>query len=251
MKRTVSLSDNNDSERETPQIPSLYENYSQWKGWVASEGAGNFAATFAAEFRRAQVAAGARILDIGFGGGEFLDWARAQGYRVVGTELLPALVDAVRERGHEAYCGTLAELAGGFAEPFDVVTFWDVLEHLPKREIVEYLMLIRSLLRPGGRLIARCPNCASTAGMVNYANDLTHETMLSCGAAGQLALLTGYTVVYAGNAARGQSGPQPPVKRTFRLLAHSIRDILELVFGVIYFGRRVPLDAEITFILRY
>ena len=66
----------------------LYHGYTQWKGWR-----GEFATTdrearyYAAEL--ADVAlAGRRVLELGFGNGNFLAWAREQGAQVTGTEVL-------------------------------------------------------------------------------------------------------------------------------------------------------------------
>ena len=38
-----------------------------------------------------------RLLEVGFGEGCLLDWAKARGYDVSGNELLPSMVEAARE----------------------------------------------------------------------------------------------------------------------------------------------------------
>ena len=100
---------------------------------------------------------GARVLDVGCSSGAFLEVAAGRGAEAVGVEVGEATAAAARERGLDVRTGTLEQALAGLAgENFDVVTFWDVLEHLddPRRE----LGLARRLLAPDGRVAATMPN---------------------------------------------------------------------------------------------
>lgn len=100
-----------------------------------------------------------RLLDVGCATGEFLLAARARGWQVYGVESSPiGAATAARVTRGEVHSGTLdtANYPNGY---FDVVTMWDVIEHLqsPRR----YLQRIAEILRPGGLLSITTPNIRS------------------------------------------------------------------------------------------
>lgn len=97
-----------------------------------------------------------RLLDVGAAAGAFLETAAAAGWEATGVELGAASAAAARARGLDVRTGTLDEAAPGLDGGFDLVTFWDVLEHLrdPRRE----LAAARELLPPGARIAATMPN---------------------------------------------------------------------------------------------
>jgi len=106
-------------------------------------------------------APGSRLLDVGCAGGAFLVAARDAGYDVVGVE--PSHWMAAfgrRTYGLDIRDKILTE--GMFPEhSFDVITLWDVIEHLPDPRAT--LELIRSLLKPGGYLFVNYPDIGSFA----------------------------------------------------------------------------------------
>jgi SAM-dependent methyltransferase len=102
------------------------------------------------------VAGPGRILDVGCATGNFLDAMRAAGWRAQGVEPSVEAAAYARERlGLDVLTGRLedAALPSG---AFDVVTLWDVLEHVhePRATLAE----AARLLRPGGALILGLPN---------------------------------------------------------------------------------------------
>jgi SAM-dependent methyltransferase len=108
--------------------------------------------------RAGGVGPGARVLDVGAASGAWLEVALSAGAReAIGVEIGAAMSAGARERGLDVRTGTLAEVIDGLGDSrFDLITFWDVLEHLrdPRRE----LGLARGLLAPGGRVAATFPN---------------------------------------------------------------------------------------------
>jgi SAM-dependent methyltransferase len=78
---------------------------------------------------------------------------------VYGVELNGAVAQAAREQHQlEVFAGTLEE-AGYPAKMFDVVTLWDVLEHL--HDPAATLREIHRILKDDGILVVRVPNLAS------------------------------------------------------------------------------------------
>lgn len=96
------------------------------------------------------------VLEIGCGDGIFLDACASRGIVVTGLELSPAAASAARGRGHEVMVGTVEELAGGYAEVFDAVCAFQVLEHLAEPGL--FLRQVMQMLKPGGHLILAVPN---------------------------------------------------------------------------------------------
>ncbi len=95
-------------------------------------------------------AGGRDLLDVGAYIGVFVEVAQAAGWRAQGIEPSAWAASIAQSRGLDVRAGTLdsPDLA---AESFDVVTLWDVIEHLadPATE----LQRARALLRPGGWLV--------------------------------------------------------------------------------------------------
>jgi 2-polyprenyl-3-methyl-5-hydroxy-6-metoxy-1,4-benzoquinol methylase len=102
--------------------------------------------------------AGARLLDVGSGAGAFLQWATAAGWDAVGIDPDPKAVQTVKERGLQAYEGTV-ETIRGHVSAFDAVTLSHVLEHVHDPRAL--LSGIRDLLKPGGLLWLDTPNIAA------------------------------------------------------------------------------------------
>lgn len=91
-----------------------------------------------------------RALDVGCAAGYFLDVLAEAGWSVRGVEPSASAARVAAERHGEAILhGTLADL--GPQERFDLITLWDVLEHLP--DPVAALRQARARLAPGGTLL--------------------------------------------------------------------------------------------------
>ena len=99
------------------------------------------------------------LLDIGCGTGNFLAAARDAGYGVTGIELDRNAARFARERLglQRVFPLTIAEFAEQHVEErFDVVTFFEVLEH--QAAPVEFLRKVKACVRPGGAIALSVPN---------------------------------------------------------------------------------------------
>jgi SAM-dependent methyltransferase len=98
-----------------------------------------------------------RLLDVGAGDGNFLGHMTRAGWQAEGTELSAdsARLAARRAGPSRIHVGALEDLELEEAA-YDLVTLWDVLEHLYRP--LEALRKARTLLRPGGVLLVSVPN---------------------------------------------------------------------------------------------
>jgi SAM-dependent methyltransferase len=120
--------------------------------------------TYARELDRLERHVGGRdLLDVGCYSGFFLELARARGYRVKGLEPSRWAVEHARaELGLDVFHGP-AE-AFETSDRFDLVTMWDVIEHLT--DPVATLQKLHGLLRPGGVLAFTTHNLDSLSARV-------------------------------------------------------------------------------------
>jgi SAM-dependent methyltransferase len=107
---------------------------------------------------------GKRILDVGCAGGAFLVAAREAGFDVHGIEPSYWLSDYGRKNyGLDVRQGILEP--GAFPDAsFDVITVWDVIEHVPDPHSL--LQTIHAALKPDGYLWLSYPDAGSTAARV-------------------------------------------------------------------------------------
>ena len=226
----------------------LYSGYSDWKDWHGEFSPSDREARYFAAELSGIVLAGKRMLEIGFGNGSFLAWAKAQGADVVGTEIDAPMVERARVKGFDAQPASLVALAAA-GQRFDLVVAFDVFEHWDKAELVENLKQIAALLRPGGLVLARFPNGQSPFGRVHQYGDLTHQTVLSASSVAQLARLTGFTLVRVRNAC------SVPVRSDFfSVLKHHWRRLQRARFerrlAKLYGFGRLAFDPNLCALLR-
>ena len=103
---------------------------------------------------------GGPLLDVGCATGDFLHMMRRMGpWKVQGVEVSTGAAQQAREcYGLNVCAGELADAAYPDSH-FDVITIWDVMEHVhdPARTLQE----MHRILKPGGLAIIRVPNIAT------------------------------------------------------------------------------------------
>lgn len=106
----------------------------------------------------------ARVLDVGCGAGAFMAVAKSLGYQVEGIDISEASAQMCRSQGLEARAGDF--LTEEYSEKFDLITMWDVVEHL--RDPASFLERARSLLSERGYVVAIIPGFgALSVGLSN------------------------------------------------------------------------------------
>jgi len=104
-----------------------------------------------------------RILDVGCANGDFLKMARDRGWRVCGADPSAARPQ-VEAKGIELV-GTTVHDAQVEAGSLDVITFWDVLEHVT--DPVADLSRAAELLRPNGVIALTVPNSVNLLARIS------------------------------------------------------------------------------------
>jgi len=223
----------------------LYDSYLSFKGWSREHDRSHDQA-FEMEIASLSLPRGARIIEVGFGEGHFLDFAKDHGFDVIGIEIIPILVDTARSRQHKAILGSLSDLRHE-AESYDLIVAFDVVEHMDSSDLVRFFEDAASLIRPSGKVLLRFPNGNSPFSLSHQNGDVTHRSYLNSGSLRQLAGPTGLRIISVRNSARAM--PDGLTARVRRRISYGVRSLIELIIGFAYFGQRLPMDANITVIL--
>lgn len=106
-----------------------------------------------------------KVLDVGCAAGYFLRVMKELGHDVYGAEVSAPIAARARaalgdDRVHVGFLAGAAGKKPGY-EPgsFDLVTLWDVVEHVPDPQ--SFLREVRAMLAPGGTLVLETQNVAS------------------------------------------------------------------------------------------
>ena len=97
-----------------------------------------------------------RVLDVGCGSGFYLDLARTAGLETCGLELNRSAAAKAKARGHKIYEKLLPELDQQEVGQFDLITFFQVLEHVPNP--LSVMKQAAGFLRPGGCIAVAVPS---------------------------------------------------------------------------------------------
>jgi SAM-dependent methyltransferase len=120
---------------------------------------------------------GGRWLDVGFGNGSLVTTAVEYGFEALGLDVRQDAVTRLRAEGFSAECTTLEHFTS--AVPFDVISFCDVLEHMPFPRVA--LERAHRLLSEHGVVLVSAPNrdcyhwqAMDRAGKNPYWSELEH-----------------------------------------------------------------------------
>jgi SAM-dependent methyltransferase len=227
-----------DIEAQHDDIGERYgEDYLSWKKWEDPE-FGNLKkhqfTYFAAEIAKTKRSfnKNSKVLEIGFGNGNFLKFAEKQDWRVVGTEVNERLVQSALSAGYNAlHADNLKEFEDN---TFDLIVAFDVLEHLAQEEIAMMLSEINRILKNDGCFVARFPNGDSPFGLINQNGDATHITSIGSAKVRYLANQVNMEVVFVG-------GEALPILRTsfrhfmHRIVAVPIQKLINRIINLIFF----------------
>lgn len=118
----------------------------------------------------------AQILDIGCGMGFLLIALQKSGYnQSKGIDIDKGQVESCNKKGLdvEQVADTIAYL-NSHTSSFDFISAFDVLEHVPPKEQINFVKAVKNALKPGGQFICSVPNANSVLGNRNRYIDYTH-----------------------------------------------------------------------------
>jgi 2-polyprenyl-3-methyl-5-hydroxy-6-metoxy-1,4-benzoquinol methylase len=227
---------------------SQYDSYSQWKDWHLNFSCSDLEERYyELEFGRL-VLPGSRIVEIGFGNGGFLDWAKRRGAEVYGVEIQPEILEAANRHGFKAV-QFIEELLSYRGDGFDLAVALDVFEHIPPAEVPRALQQIESLLKVTGTLTLRVPNGLSPFGRLNQHGDATHTTVVTPAKVKQWAIGTNLELQDVRNEARVPVG-KSIFRRSSKRVQFLVRDGVNKLLAKIYGFPTSTLDPNLIIVLK-
>ncbi|PHS21653.1 MAG: hypothetical protein COA84_15410 [Robiginitomaculum sp.] len=229
------------------QESKFYSGYDNWKGWdkffsYTEENA----QYFLGECRDLKVQGGT-VLEIGFGSGGFMAWARDNGASIVGTEIQPRLLKAAKKADIKTLPAKFEDVAKENATRFDLIVAFDVFEHFTLDEIITRLRATEAMLRPGGHLLLRFPNGQSPFGLAPQNGDPTHKTALSRSIFEQLIQTMDFEIIRYNCAFRMLGNGLP--RKLVRIIRYSIQKAITGLLNIIY-TQDIPWEPVVVLVLR-
>ncbi len=138
----------------------------------------------------------AKILDLGCGYGEFIYFLQLNGYtKAMGIDLNEKQLEVGERLGvtnlQRRESGQFLRESAGI---FDFISAIDILEHIPKTQVLELLDLVFAALRPSGRFLCQVPNLAAFHTPLFYM-DFSHETPFTASSLKQVLELANFANV--------------------------------------------------------
>jgi 2-polyprenyl-3-methyl-5-hydroxy-6-metoxy-1,4-benzoquinol methylase len=139
----------------------------------------------------------AHILDYGCADGYMLWVLHTLGYRnLVGADISESVLRLARTR----LANTSVELRNltanalnEYVERFDVIIMHQVLEHIPREDVIPTLTHLRGLLKVDGLISIAVPNASAIGATFNHARDFTHQVLYEEISLRQVLELSGLT----------------------------------------------------------
>jgi 2-polyprenyl-3-methyl-5-hydroxy-6-metoxy-1,4-benzoquinol methylase len=237
------------SEQVTSTTAEIETSYTEWKDWREED----FGKPSPAEERYFDAEISARVsgsdrialLEIGFGNGSLLGWAKSRFGAVSGVEQSSLLVERARRAGFNAH-----ESIEAFpVQPeYDAIVAMDVLEHMTSAQIDDLLKAVALRLKPGGCFIARFPNGDSPFGRINQNGDVTHINAIGCMKMTYFAERSRLDLEYI---AAPAWVPQGSLKnRLGQRWERGMRFLIERAIASLYLPHRMTFDMNYVAVLR-
>ena len=137
-----------------------------------------------------------RILELGCGQGQMLDFLNKQGFSSVeGVDTSEEQVMAAERYGLQVYHSDVFDFLQACYHAYDLILAIDFFEHFTRQELIQLLYGIKKILNKNGYLILRTPNGQGIfAGQIIY-GDLTHMTILTPQSLRQILRFIGFEIV--------------------------------------------------------
>ena len=228
--------------------------YIEWKKWI-SEKFGHYNKMENVYYKKELSKCGinpskSKILEIGFGNGSFIGWCKQNNYEIMGVETNELLVDRCNKYGVRSFNSLKSQEILKLNGYFSVIVGFNVLEHLEKTELSEFVLTVRNLLMKNGIFIASFPNGDSPFGRINQNGDLTHNSSIGRGTIEQLCSENNLELINLRQPARPLIGGGL-LNMIYVLVSTPFRFALENIFRLIYFPKtKIPFDLNYIAVIR-
>jgi cyclopropane fatty-acyl-phospholipid synthase-like methyltransferase len=171
------------------------------------------------------------ILDIGCGDGKFIFFLEGKGYtNVEGLELSLQQAEVARKniKSFIHVVDNTESFLLRSTNTYCMITMNDVIEHVPKNELVGFLKAVHDAIVPGGTVVVNVPQVSGFTSLFCRYNDFTHQTLFTEMSLKQVLVSAGFCNV--------KFIPQKwPLKWTPRHLAYRFTRLLwHLILKLIY-----------------
>lgn len=236
------------------QTQSTYaDEYTTWKNWT-NETFGILSKSeeryFSSEMKKLgkEILPNSNVLEIGFGNGCFMQYSKKQNWMVTGIEANLELVNTAKNFGYKALHSDAMEAMQ--SSQFDLIAAFDVLEHIPQSDILNFLSHIKRMLKNDGVFIARFPNGDSPFGLANQNGDLTHVTAIGSEKFRYLVQRLNLELIFLGGEESSQKRSLHPLKILRQAISVVSKKIINDFLNYILYTKREYLSANLIGIFR-
>ncbi|MEM1589200.1 MAG: class I SAM-dependent methyltransferase [Candidatus Bathyarchaeia archaeon] len=183
----------------------------------------------------------APILEVGCGRGNFLKFLSEEGYQnFLGVDISPEAVGFCQRyiTDRVLLIEDLQTFLREHRGQFEAIVMLDVLEHIPKAEVVSVGYCLREALTEGGRLIVKTLNAANPWAWLLFGSDLTHEQIFSEISLREWCLSVGFSKVNL----FPHNLPAKGLKRRLRLTG---RSIVHKMYRLLWFFDYISLPITV------
>ena len=118
----------------------------------------------------------AKILDIGCGNGYFLRMCKEYGYNnLYGIDLVEDNVSLCKGYGLQVENISIQDFLKANHMLFDSIIMNDVIEHIPRSEIIDLLVQLKTIMVSGGTMLIKTMNMSNPVAVNTLFCDFTHE----------------------------------------------------------------------------
>lgn len=171
----------------------------------------------------------AKILDLGCSYGVFLATCKDLGYKnLFGVDVIDQCLKFAKDKfGLESVAKSeiFTYLESQADASFDVITAFDVIEHIPKDQVMKLLGLIYKKLKNGGVFMMQVPNGGSLGGLYILFSDLSHDWAYTDFLINEMFHLLGFSDISVECEYKGKMGIKRWLKERLRNIALSLMGV--------------------------